>query len=300
VKKDAALQYKMAPAAQAMANYFAGAIQAGAQGAGGGAQAGPHVTFPACGHATQHCSIHCPTFNCSLHCATEITPCLNTHAHTCHCPVTAACQTAACSQGACTYVGCGASLACTEGLLCAAAAPGGAVAARAAPAARQIPISGTPCGDSGGHFCSVIGPPCDARTNDTMICCVGNWTVDLGCLQTPVYPCISQGGTCATPCLPTPACITQAATCNAGGTCATPCLPTHHGPHCHNSIQVTCNPGCRFTNPICQIEAGFGGQVQPQAAMCAQRTYASPWWLCQQTQAFFCRQDTQQTPCCPW
>ena len=33
VKKDAALQYKMAPAAQAMAQYFAGAIQAGAQGA---------------------------------------------------------------------------------------------------------------------------------------------------------------------------------------------------------------------------------------------------------------------------
>jgi hypothetical protein len=33
VRKDAALQYKMAPAAQAMANYFAGAIQAGAQGA---------------------------------------------------------------------------------------------------------------------------------------------------------------------------------------------------------------------------------------------------------------------------
>ena len=36
VRKDAALQYKMAPAAQALANYFAGAIQAGAQGAPGG------------------------------------------------------------------------------------------------------------------------------------------------------------------------------------------------------------------------------------------------------------------------
>ena len=43
VKKDAALQYKMAPAAQALANYFAGAIQAAAQGApgGAGAAAGP-------------------------------------------------------------------------------------------------------------------------------------------------------------------------------------------------------------------------------------------------------------------
>jgi hypothetical protein len=36
VRKDAALQYKMSPAAQAIANYFAGAIQAGAQGAGAG------------------------------------------------------------------------------------------------------------------------------------------------------------------------------------------------------------------------------------------------------------------------
>ena len=35
VRKDAALQYKMSPAAQALANYFAGAIQAGAQGAPG-------------------------------------------------------------------------------------------------------------------------------------------------------------------------------------------------------------------------------------------------------------------------
>jgi hypothetical protein len=36
VRKDAALQYKMSPAAQAIANYFVGAIQAGAQGAGAG------------------------------------------------------------------------------------------------------------------------------------------------------------------------------------------------------------------------------------------------------------------------
>ncbi len=36
VKKDAALQYKMSPAAQAMANYFAGAIQAQAPGAAAG------------------------------------------------------------------------------------------------------------------------------------------------------------------------------------------------------------------------------------------------------------------------
>ena len=123
VRKDAALQYKMAPAAQALANYFAGAIQAGAQGAPGGAGAavGPRATI----------GVHCATFNCSLHCATEITPCINTHANTCFCPVTHACpsQNQLCqSQGACTYVGCGASLACTQGLLCGGVAAGAAAA----------------------------------------------------------------------------------------------------------------------------------------------------------------------------
>ena len=141
VKKDAALQYKMAPAAQALANYFAGAIQAGAQGApgGAGAAAGPHVTIGVCGHATQHC----PTFDCSLHCATEITPCLNTHANTCFCPVTHGCptQNQLCqSQGQCTYIGCGHTLACTYGLLCAAAAP-----AAAAPQAAQDTFVAADC-----------------------------------------------------------------------------------------------------------------------------------------------------------
>ncbi len=71
VKKDAALQYKLAPAAQALANYFAGAIQA-AQGAFGGAPAGAAVTVGACAAAA--------SVNCTLRCATEITPCINTHA----------------------------------------------------------------------------------------------------------------------------------------------------------------------------------------------------------------------------
>ena len=49
-KKDAALQYKMAPAAQALANYFAGAIQAGAQGAAPAAQPMPATLGgPVCG-----------------------------------------------------------------------------------------------------------------------------------------------------------------------------------------------------------------------------------------------------------
>jgi hypothetical protein len=144
VRKDAALQYKMAPAAQALANYFAGAIQAAAQGApgGAGAAAGPRATI----------GVHCATFNCSLHCATEITPCINTHANTCFCPVTHACpsQNQFCqSQGACTYVGCGASLACTQGLLCggvaaaAQAGPGTTFGACGAPVGVQARLGGT-------------------------------------------------------------------------------------------------------------------------------------------------------------
>ena len=41
VKKDAALIYKMTPAAQALAHYFAGAIQGAAAAAGAGIAAGP-------------------------------------------------------------------------------------------------------------------------------------------------------------------------------------------------------------------------------------------------------------------
>ena len=111
VKKDAALQYKLAPAAQALANYFAGAIQA-AQAAGGGAQAAAAVTVGACADVA--------TANCTLRCATEITPRINTHANTCYCPVTHGCptQNQLCqSQGQCTWIGCGHTLACTYGLL---------------------------------------------------------------------------------------------------------------------------------------------------------------------------------------
>jgi hypothetical protein len=102
VKKDAALKYKMAPGAQALANYFAGAIQAAAAGAAAGAAAPPFTHAP-CG-------------------ATLVTPCFNTHANTCGCITTQNCVTqgASCAAGgACTYVGCGASLACTYGLVCA-------------------------------------------------------------------------------------------------------------------------------------------------------------------------------------
>ena len=74
----------MAPAAQALANYFAGAIQAGAQGAPGRRRRRRTRMSPSGCAATS--TQHCQTFDCSLHCATEITPCINTHANTCYLP----------------------------------------------------------------------------------------------------------------------------------------------------------------------------------------------------------------------
>jgi hypothetical protein len=65
VKKDAALQYKMAPAAQALANYFAGAIQAGAQGA---APVAPQPPLP-----------HTGGIDCSVICPTRFGPCQSHH-----------------------------------------------------------------------------------------------------------------------------------------------------------------------------------------------------------------------------
>jgi hypothetical protein len=67
VKRDAPLIYKMAPAAQALAHYFAGAIQ-GAAAAGGvaaGPVAVPAATGPVCGHTPViPCTPGCPTPVC--------------------------------------------------------------------------------------------------------------------------------------------------------------------------------------------------------------------------------------------
>jgi hypothetical protein len=105
VKKDAALIYKMAPAAEALAHYFAGAIQAGALGAAAAPQPQPPQTIGACtiaqavcppitavGPACTHlntcgidCSIVCPTHPPHATCAagcTHVAPC-PTHVATC-------------------------------------------------------------------------------------------------------------------------------------------------------------------------------------------------------------------------
>src|SRR5215470_5638644 len=93
VKKDAALIYKMAPAAQALAHYFAGTVQAAAGQAGGAAAVqptppltlfGPACTFNTCGIA---CTVvgpcptmrtPCPQATCGIDCSV-VGPCLSHH-----------------------------------------------------------------------------------------------------------------------------------------------------------------------------------------------------------------------------
>ena len=225
VRKDAALQYKMAPAAQALANYFAGAIQAWAQGAPGGAGAAvePRATI----------GVHCATFNCSLHCATEITPCINTHANTCFCPVTHACpsQNQLCqSQGACTYVGCGASLACTYGLLCAAAAP----AVQAGPGATFVACGAAVAATV--RFCRTDITPC---INSHGVTC--NCPLTVGC-RTQQQICVSQG-------------------CNSIG-CDATAVCTIDLPNCQSVA-------CQSFAAICGL-AQQAAAVAPQAAFAGQ------------------------------
>ena len=86
VKKDAALQYKMSPAAQALANYFAGAIQAGAQGAAPAAQPMPATLGgPVCGitqpNVCQVASAACTFNTCGIACTGA--PICQSYFHTC-------------------------------------------------------------------------------------------------------------------------------------------------------------------------------------------------------------------------
>jgi hypothetical protein len=276
VKKDAALQYKMAPAAQALANYFAGAIQAGMQGAPGAAAAGPHVTIGVCGHATQHC----PTLNCSLHCATEITPCINTHANTCYCPVTHGCSTLnqLCqSQGACTYVGCGASLACTQGLLC------GGVAAAAAPQVAQAQAGFAGQANLQPSFvdCSIVCPtrfgPCQSH-HFTCAPCVTLHPLQctIGCTQPP--HCILE--TVGPPCL-TRNVVQCSFVCTQPGQClqsvGAACV-TQHPAQCSIACPtqfVTCGPACQIThNPALCPVVSAPAACPPVSLACPQQSLA--------------------------
>jgi hypothetical protein len=278
VKKDAALQYKMAPAAQALANYFAGAIQAGAQGApgGGGAAAEPRASI----------GVHCATFNCSLHCATEITPCLNTHANTCFCPVTHGCpsQNQLCqSQGQCTYIGCGHSLACTDGLLCAAAVPDNAV-------------------PQGAQAAQAMQPTLVAAACPTHLRCTPPFTADF--VPCTVTPCTIGNCTIGTPC--TIGCTHPPHCFLPNVTHATCFLGCTHPPQCFlpNVTHATCALHCTHVLPclqksvppiLCGGVAGAGFPAQPGFGQLEAQAFFSAPAACQ-TRPEFC--NTRIGPAC--
>lgn len=326
VKKDAALQYKMAPAAQALANYFAGAIQAGAQAAAVAAAQPPvppltqvscalacithiatcvqHTCGATCavtcaatcavtcattcaatcaascvGTCAASCVGTCPPLSCAIACRpTEVTPCFNTHANTCGCVTTQNCQTrvGGCegTAGACTYVGCGASLACTHGLLCAqqAAFAGqqqGGAAAGGFPAAavRAAPQSIGGCGQSVGAACTAGDcsylVPCQSQAGTCMpvqTCMPNVCTVDTVCCPTAFVNCPSNHATCAPNC-------TRAFPC---GVSHAICGPSRFEPACQFATNaaacqiVASGPACPQVSLACPQQSvacgGFPGQ----------------------------------------
>jgi hypothetical protein len=175
VKKDAALIYKMAPAAEALAHYFAGAVQAGAGQAAGAAavQPTPPLTLfgPACG-VTPACTVNtcgiactvvgpcptmrtpCPQATCGIDCSV-VGPCLSHHVTCMHfCTHVTPCHTR--GQPQCPFPTEATCAPVCTGIAC---MPGGqpGQAAMAAPclggtAVGTVPIVCTPA-------CSIIGCP---------------------------------------------------------------------------------------------------------------------------------------------
>jgi hypothetical protein len=246
VKKDAALVYKMAPAEQARAHYFAGAIQAG--------MAGMAAAAPEAGAAAQTAFAVCATLNCT----TENTPCLNTHAVTCYCPHTHNCPTDLCPSPRCTFTGCTYYGCHTLGHLCAAAAPGGrtpqsiacgpgfpgqqgpAAAPAAAPGLPRSPFDACQAPPISGPVCTQVQTPCAPCPTQVQTPCPPCPTQ----VQTPCLPCPTQ---VQTPC---PPCPTQVHFC----THATPCW-TVFGPGCLPNISIQQVP-C-FATAFC-AGGGFG------------------------------------------
>ena len=266
VKKDAALIYKMAPATQALAYYFAGAIQAQAALTPGVPQAGPAPRV-----------------------ATEATPCLNTHANTCHCPVTTQCRNSPAivcgTQGMCSYIGCGNSLACPTGQiqcditnLCAitwdcntqftcppvcgqpAAAPFAQAQAAWTPAVPQagpgprVATEATPCLNTHANTC--------------------NCPVTTQCRNSPAIVCGSQGRCSYIGCGGSLACPTGQIQCNITNLCAITW-------DCNT--QFTCPPVCA------QPAAAAPGQPQAFGGVVAWMNTWNPFHQCPR--------NTQMTPC---
>ena len=253
VKKDAALINKMAPAVQALAHYFAGAIQAGAgpAAAGPGAAAGvwPTIGGPACGVtlpqncqvASAQCTLNtcgiactigppcqtqatpCPTFagqqTCFVQC-TQVAPC-PTHVTPCHVTLN--------GQPTCFVQ-------CTQIAPC--------------------PTHATPCLTLAQQTCLVQCThfaPCPTHVATPCIS-----VINPNCHTHPPF------GPCRT--------IPGAATCNLNCTIAGPVCRTPFAPCPTAHVGATCAPYCTIVAPVCHpLVCQF-----ETAAGCPQVTEACP------------------------
>lgn len=293
VRRDAALIQKLAPAAQALAHFFAGAIQAQAAGPAPGAFPAITIGGPVCGVTLPHicqiasavCTVagpcatrgvNCPTqagtCDCTdFGCRTDITPCINTHAATCGpCPsVIGVCQSfAGCNSGGgdCTFIGCGHSLACTNGLLCAAgpqvqaaAGPQGMAAAGPqgmAAAAGPGPALPQP-GPIGSQICTVVNScafPCQTAdpTREPFCSLFGPCVT----INTCAGPCLSGfQPNCQSqffPCVTVPPRATCAPLCTIAGPCQSAFAPCVTVPP-----RASCVPQCTIALPICGFRTPF-------------------------------------------
>ncbi len=327
VKKDAKLQYKMAPAQQAMAQFFAGAIAG--QGVGGAAAPQAAAVTALCATRGAACNTHAQTCACSdaicptdFRCATDFTPCLNTHANTCRQPCPPPMTRGGCISdfGGCTFIGCGHTLACTNGLLCAAgpAAPQ-PMAAQAAMAPQPTPpltVFACTIGFGCGVDNTVVGPcaitrqaTCGGGIDSCVLCpthrppctqntCAPQCTVNTcGIACTVVAPCPTLHNTCppaicnqsiGIACTIVPPCPTLHNTCGMA-TCAQTCFPNVTcGFICHTTADCpSANDACpsRLCNvgamPGAQAMGGAAANVQIQPSVIACPT--AVWQNCQPT-----------------
>jgi hypothetical protein len=296
VRKDAALISKLAPAAQALAHYFAGAIQG--QGVAP-ARPAPPLTFggPACGvtlpHICQIATAVCTRNTCGVACTaagpcltqaadcqtqaatcactefgchTDVTPCINTHIVTCGpCHQTIGCQSAGAD---CTFIGCGHTLACTQGLLCRAAAP---------------TVGGPQCGGTQPHVCQVASLACTAFTPclTQVATCAPFCTPNC---RTPLVPCVTIA-TCQPTCAPycTPNCRTPLVPCVTMATCAIHC--TIAGPACNTQLCQLETAACPQVTPACppvSLACGMGMQGQAGGFAAHARALPTMWAHCTQ------------------
>jgi hypothetical protein len=245
VKRDAALVYKMAPAAQALAHYFAGAInaQAAMGGAAGGADAGfaagpaaipglPPSPLDGCQPQTLQqafCGLSpvapCTVAGCPTQARTQCLPCA-TQVHSQCLP----CLTQAHSQ----CVPC--------------------VTIQATPCLPCQTQAATPC------------VPCLTQAQTPCLPCVTR-------VVTQCLPCPTRVASCAPLCTHQPSCATcvQActpATCNPNICGASPGIGC--SAHCGTRVEPACSAHPPVCSAVCAVQAAAPAAAQPAAGMMPQ------------------------------